>query len=170
VTSQAQETYLVTQRILAGKYPGAKRETDAKLKVTALWDRGVRTFVDLTQEGELTPYEHLLPAGAEYRRIAVRNVTSPSAEQTRQALAIIELGIWRGMVYVHCRGGCGRTGVVIGCYLVEQGVAPDKALARVHEMTRPLWSTPCPETAEQLDTVRSWTSSGRGTRRGSSTA
>ena len=30
---------------------------------------------------------------------------------------------------VHCRGGIGRTGMVIGCWLVESGVARDGAEA-----------------------------------------
>ena len=40
-------------------------------------------------------------------------------------------------VYVHCRGGVGRTGTVIGCWLVRQGYAGAAALQRVQE----LWAT-----------------------------
>lgn len=34
-------------------------------------------------------------------------------------------------VYVHCWGGLGRTGTVIGCLLVEQGWEYDQALAQI---------------------------------------
>lgn len=36
-----------------------------------------------------------------------------------------------GMVVVHCRGGLGRTGLVVARFLVEEGMAPDDAIARV---------------------------------------
>jgi protein-tyrosine phosphatase len=32
------------------------------------------------------------------------------------------------MVYVHCKGGIGRTGTVAGCYLVRHGQTPEAAL------------------------------------------
>ena len=32
-------------------------------------------------------------------------------------------------VYIHCRAGIGRTGLVAGCFLVEQGRDGERALA-----------------------------------------
>lgn len=150
------ESYWVTPHILAGKYPGAKVDRDAQSKVEALVAGGVRTFVDLTEHGELLPYAALLPEDVEHQRIAIPDVTCPSSEQVRVALESIERGSERGIVYVHCRGGCGRTGVIVGCYLSGQGVGPDEALARVHDLTRSLWHKPCPETPEQIAMVRRW--------------
>ena len=156
VEAPTDHSYWVAPRILAGKYPGAKRDVEARVKVEALVGAGVRTFVDLTEEGELLPYARFLPEGVEHHRVAVRDLSSPGAEQVRNALDLIEAGTRRGVVYVHCLGGCGRTGVVIGCYLVEQGSSPDDALARVEELTRVLWSKPCPETSDQIEMVRRW--------------
>lgn len=34
---------------------------------------GVRHFVDLTEEGELKPYSHLLPKDATYMRFPIRD-------------------------------------------------------------------------------------------------
>ncbi len=157
------ESYWVTPRVLAGKYPGAKLDRDAVSKVAALVDAGVRTFVDLTEDGELLPYARLLPRDAAHHRIAVRDVSCPSVAQVREALDLVESASDRGIVYVHCRGGCGRTGVVIGCYLIERGLRPDEALARTHELMRALWSKPCPETPEQIEMVRQWKSRRGGT-------
>jgi hypothetical protein len=39
---------------------------------------------------------------------------------------------------------------------VEHGAHPDDALKRIKEITRGLWSKPCPETAEQTAMVRQW--------------
>lgn len=153
------QVFSVTSYLFAGKYPGAQSETEASRKIDKLVRAGVRMFVDLTEEGELRPYAHLLPAGVQHRRIAVRDVSAPSVDQVREALAAIASTPDGGVAYLHCRGGCGRTGVIVGCYLVEQGLPPDEALKRVNELTRPLRDKPCPETPTQLDRVRGWPSS-----------
>lgn len=152
------DSYWVAPNVLAGKYPGAKRDGEAASKMAALVAAGVRSFIDLTEDGELLPYAHLLPTDVAHRRVPVRDVTCPSIEQLREALDEIEKARKRGAVYVHCRGGCGRTGVVIGCYLVERGADPAMALARVHQLTRALWNKQCPETSEQIQMVRTWRS------------
>lgn len=54
------------------------------------------------------------------------------------------------MVVVHCRGGLGRTGLVVARFLVEEGMAPDDAIARVRAV-RP----GAIETWEQESHVRS---------------
>lgn len=41
-----------------------------------------------------------------------------------------------GRVLIHCRGGIGRTGVVAARLLIEYGVTPDAAVARVR-LARP---------------------------------
>jgi protein-tyrosine phosphatase len=151
------ESEWVTRRLLLGKYPGARIESNARSKINALIDAGVTTFVDLTLSGELLPYAHLLPAGVAHCRVPITDVTAPSAEQVRAALDAIESATENGVVYVHCLGGCGRTGVIVGCYLVEHGSRPDEALERVQELTRGLQTKPCPETSAQRVTVRRWT-------------
>jgi protein-tyrosine phosphatase len=150
------ESYWVDERLLAGKYPGSTSHREAREKVKRLLQAGIRTFIDLTEASELLPYVYLLPPDVSHHRIAVRDVTSPSQPQVRQALDLIERGTEEGLVYLHCRGGCGRTGVILGCYFVEQGMAADAALRRVHELTRALWSSACPETWEQVELVRRW--------------
>ncbi len=62
-------------------------------------------------------------------------------------------------VYVHCLGGIGRTGTVVGCYLRRHGLADGK---NVLEMIRKLRVT-CedaerrsPETKEQRVMVVGW--------------
>jgi protein-tyrosine phosphatase len=57
-----------------------------------------------------------------------------------------------GAPFVHCWAGCGRTGVVVGCWLVRHGVAPEEALARVERTRGP----GCPQTREQRQAVLAW--------------
>ena len=50
-----------------------------------------------------------------------------------------------GRVIVHCKGGCGRSGMAALRLMIEAGEAPDAALARLRAVR------PCAvETAEQL--------------------
>src|SRR5689334_6543196 len=99
-------------------------EREARAKIARLGEAGIRAFVDLTEEGELRPYERLLPRDATYIRVPVPDVTCPERAQVEQALDAIDLGLTSGGVYVHCRGGCGRTGVILGAYLVRHGETP----------------------------------------------
>ena len=63
-------------------------------------------------------------------------------------------------VYLHCRAGIGRTGTVVACHLIEQGLAPEAALARLNEF----WQTSdrsdtwpeVPETDAQRDFIRAY--------------
>lgn len=48
-------------------------------------------------------------------------------------------------IYLHCRGGMGRTGVMAGALLIATGMSVDRALAKLYELCGPH----CPETLEQ---------------------
>jgi hypothetical protein len=155
------DSYWVDASLLAGKYPGSHVDEEAVATIRALLDAGVRTCVDLTEDGELLAYARFLPEGIRHHRVAVPDLTCPRAEQVRDVLDVIREGAGRGIVYLHCWGGCGRTGVVVGCYLVEHGAEPEAALARVGHLTSAIHHKPCPETPEQLAMVRGWPASPR---------
>jgi atypical dual specificity phosphatase len=53
-------------------------------------------------------------------------------------------------VLVHCAGGLGRTGLVVGCYLRTQGLSADSAIAEVRRIRSPL----AIETKAQEDFIR----------------
>jgi len=118
-----------------------------------LVDLGVTLFLDLTQPNELVPYESLVPDSARHVRMPVRDFTAPSEEQIVAALDLVDAELAAGgLVYVHCWAGCGRTGVVIGCWLVRHGADPSDALRLIAE-TRGLG---CPQTLEQRHAVLDW--------------
>ena len=133
-------------RLIAGRHPCAWGPETAPEEVGSLLAAGVTLFLDLTQEGELEPYAHLVPRPARHVRIPIRDFSVPSPEQLESALDEIDGELAAGgLVYVHCWAGCGRTGVVVGSWLVRHGWTPADALARIAE-TRGLG---CPQTLEQ---------------------
>ncbi len=153
------------QRILAGEYPGARDEGEAREKVRRILRAGVTCFVDLTVAGEggLRPYAALAQEEAEalgrrveHRRRPIEDLSVPTREQILAILAEIEaISAGGGVPYVHCWGGIGRTGTVVGCLLVRRGMRGEEALARIGELRR---GTPdgwrrSPETQQQVEMV-----------------
>ena len=63
-------------------------------------------------------------------------------------------------VYVHCWGGVGRTGTVVGCWLVRHGHTGDEALRQIADwwqnVEKVRWHPRSPETRQQHEYVRDW--------------
>jgi ADP-ribosyl-[dinitrogen reductase] hydrolase len=163
-------TYWVREgRLLAGEYPITADPETAREKIRRYLDAGVTFFVDLTEENELSPYGHLLDEEAAargvdvvHRRLSIRDLDVPrSRDEMARILDEIDAALALGhTVYVHCWGGIGRTGTVVGCHLVRHGLTGDEALAAIMQ----LWPTMqkshrrdrSPETAAQHAWVRGW--------------
>ena len=131
---------LVESQIQAGAYPGHPDPDQAHMRITALLDRGITVFVDLTCAGELQPYESLLHTLARERGIAVTwkrfpiaDLGTPTPAVLRAALAFLRRMTNQGRhCYLHCRGGVGRTVTVGCCYLMQtQGCSAAQAIAHV---------------------------------------
>jgi protein-tyrosine phosphatase len=122
-------------RLAAGPYPRDLAELRAA---------GIDAFVDLTEAGELPAYS---VEGVEHRRAPIRDFGTPSVEEMEAILGVLDELLAGGRtVYLHCRGGIGRTGTVLGCYLVRGGRTAEEALASIDG----------PETDEQHAFVRAW--------------
>jgi hypothetical protein len=155
--------WVVPGRVLAGEYPGAADDAAAREKLALFRQARIDCFVDLTEEGEysLRPYAAVAAAGRaiEHRRHPIRDFGCPTLHEMRAVLDAIDGAVARGEnVYVHCYGGIGRTGTVVGCYLVRHGTAPRDALeaiARWREGT-PDAHRPSPENDEQTAFVLAW--------------
>ena len=163
------ESYWVEEdRFLAGEYPGSFNPGEARRKIDAFLESGIRTFIDLTQPGELVPYEPVLKEEARlydcmtvYHRFGIQDGSIPSVQTMSIILDAIDSALQSGSpVYVHCWGGVGRTGTVVGCHLIRQGMSAQDALARLDALykTRPKdpYLRTSPETPEQFDFVRAW--------------
>jgi hypothetical protein len=137
-------------------------------------------LIDLTEPGELAhPYTlSTIRARARalglsatdvetiaYHRFPIPDRQIPTSPTTlSQITALLRAHESRGTICaVHCRGGIGRTGTIVGCWLVESGRARDgeEALGIIGRE----WCTvekrrrfPCsPETGAQWEYVRRFT-------------
>ena len=130
--------YWVEGQLLAGEYPRNKDdEAASRAKLAALTEAGVNTFIDLTQEGELSPYAQWLDAESQtYDRFPIWDVDIPdTSETTTTILDTIDAAIAKGdVVYLHCWGGVGRTGTIVGCWLARHGHPGPAALERLAEL------------------------------------
>lgn len=156
------DSYWLHEKLLAGEYPAAKDLSEAKEKVARMIEAGITSFVDLTEAGErgLRPYASLLPSTATHHRFPIPDLGVPSVPAMRQILTAMDRMMGSGeVVYVHCWGGIGRTGTVVGCYLVEHGMSGDDAIAHIAQLRdgTPDGYRHSPETRQQCAFVRSWT-------------
>lgn len=159
--------WLIEGQLLAGEYPGAPDDDEARLKLEALLAAGIRSFIDLTELADARfPYETILTEIARemgidirYERHPIRDMWIPPTDVMADILATIREEIAAGRpVYFHCWGGIGRTGTVAGCWLVGQGHSCDEALDRIRELragTPDGWMQ-SPQTDLQREFVRSW--------------
>jgi hypothetical protein len=170
----------VQPRLLAGEYPGgwARREGQARLR--KLLQARITFFLDLTERGEkdLRSYAALLYREAralgapleyeriDYRRMPIPDFDTPTAATIRHILDVLDAALAAGHhVYLHCYAGVGRTGTVVGCFLVRHGWSGQAALDQIVELRRELdpERRPSPITSEQRARIRGWADDDRAT-------
>jgi protein-tyrosine phosphatase len=104
-------------------------------------------------------YDQWLGEAARHVRTPIPDFGVPTPEQMAQTLDIIDVAIGSGhAVYVHCLGGLGRTGTVVGCYLVRHGLQGAEALNTIQLLRRgtPGAGSDSPETGLQQWMVLTW--------------
>jgi hypothetical protein len=161
-------------KLLAGCYPGAKNTKEAEAKLGGLLASGIRLIVNLMEEEEFghdgepfVPYEKTLQRKAketgtevECIRIPIPDLTSPTPALMVTILDRIDQAISQEKpVFVHCWGGKGRTGTVVGCFLARHGKAFGKeALQEIMELRKndPTSHQRSPETDSQRRMVKYW--------------
>jgi protein-tyrosine phosphatase len=163
------ESYWVHEQLVAGPYPGRRSDRDLASQLRCLLQAGVSFWLDLTESGEkdLESYEAVLRHEARsegrqvaYRRMPIHDFDIPAVTQMRQVLDVLDTAIAGGhIVYVHCYAGIGRTGTVVGCFLVRHGYSGRAALDRIMALRRNVdpKAQPSPITAEQRGMVLNWT-------------
>jgi len=165
--------WVIPGRLAAGKYPSEADPHAAEQALRRLVALGFDFLVNLTEDHEENRNDQRLHQYADdvcrYAtdadrevtcvRLPIRDVSVPTVEQMREILDAIDAAITNGrQVYVHCWGGVGRTGTVVGCYLARHGLAvgPD-ALARIGALRHTDSNTQrSPETGTQEEFILRW--------------
>lgn len=153
-------------RVLGGEFPGARDDVDKTFRrLSLLVSAGIETIIDLTDEDDwLTSYRAYLPTVAAEHGVSLtrlshpipdRGVTTP--ERYDRIMADIEQALAGGRkVFVHCWGGVGRTGTVVGIWHVHRGHSPEAALERiaVSRSGTKKGHRSSPETPVQVEAIR----------------
>ena len=168
------ESYWVLPgQFLAGGYPGLRfDEFGTRRRLTAFLNAGFDTFIDLTCQGERPPYLAILQEQARaielqvnHRRFSFPDFDVPTHEMMTAALDSIDAALAAGRkVYLHCVGGIGRTGMVVGCYFIRHGMKPAQALLHLRALyqsaAQSLLAPNSPESDEQVRFILNWKEDG----------
>lgn len=122
ISRPLRQSYPLCGHLFAGEYPGDRDEEVARRKIKHMLHFGVKHFVDLTEEGELRPYSHMLPKGTTYLRFPIPDCGVPKSLESVNRLLdkIADLQASDGYTYIHCWGGVGRTGTIAGCFYARE--------------------------------------------------
>ena len=163
--------WVVPGLLLCGAYPGAQDPDERRAKVRALVGSGVQTFISLMEEDETNyagePFEPYDNLAREFCpdvccvRHPIKDLSVPTPAEMKVILTVIDESLAaKRPVYVHCWGGVGRTGTVIGCWLLRHGHATPAnvldVLMGLRKQDRERRHRMSPETAEQQRFVKGW--------------
>jgi hypothetical protein len=165
--------WVIPGRFLAGYYPGDRNKDLMKQKMSDLLACGIQLVINLMEPDEKDheglPFLNYVPVlkrltdggpSVECHRMPIRDLDVPSPDFMVQILDWIDVAMGGDRpVYIHCWGGRGRTGTVVGCWLVRHGIAEKKTvLEKIRELRRfdskAHW--PSPEMPDQVQMVLSW--------------
>ncbi len=158
--------WVIPGRFAAGGYPGAGMPISSVIRLRSLAEAGIDCYINLTQIGELPSYLDVaekecraLGLNPEFHHFPIddRNIPDSRSQMTK-ILDVIDAALSQDKkVYLHCFAGIGRTGTVVGCWLVRHGSSGKQALEQIS-----LWRLNAylhhssPETRWQREYVLNW--------------
>lgn len=165
---------IIPGALYAGEIPSSINDDELERKIQTLYELGVTHIVNLTEVNEtnfkaipLRQYAQYAEAYYEQKgrevtclRYPIRDLDIPTITQMRTTIealnSILKEG---GCAYLHCWGGIGRTGTVLGCFLLQNEILDHTtAISYISFLKRNtnIRHRMSPETIEQCDFVRNW--------------
>lgn len=165
---------IIPGALYAGEIPSSINDDELERKIQTLYELGVTHIVNLTEVNEtnfkaipLRQYAQYAEAYYEQKgceitclRYPIRDLDIPTITQMRTTIealnSILKEG---GCAYLHCWGGIGRTGTVLGCFLLQNEILDHTtAISYISFLKRNtnIRNRMSPETIEQCDFVRYW--------------
>jgi hypothetical protein len=164
--------WIIPKKLLAGEYPRTKERITSRSRIEAMFRDGITRFIDLTTKNDnLLSYEDILNdvSGGAAKRLAfpIPDLSIPAdANKMIEILDAIDTSLCEGHgVYIHCWGGVGRTGTVVGCWLkrhfdgkiCQSYLGRSKSLDDLWKECPKSFNRPhSPETIEQKTYVDHW--------------
>jgi atypical dual specificity phosphatase len=102
-------------------------------ELTWLRQQGIELVITLTESP--LKREWLADASLLGMHVPIVDMEPPTLEQARQVISGIKKAHERGMgVSVHCYFGRGRTGTILACWFVDQGMSATQAIRHVRRL------------------------------------
>jgi protein-tyrosine phosphatase len=146
-------------------------EEETITKLNGLIRINVNVVINLMEEDEKN-YEnksfydyapHLNKHNIEPHRFPIKDLSIPTIDMMRKILSIVQDSIrQKKIVYLHCWGGVGRTGTVVGCFLLNNSLASkENVLETINYLKRTtsIDKRQSPETEEQRKFIKEWPTS-----------
>ncbi len=176
IATPTNRTYwVVNHKLLAGAYPGNADPAKHHQRLQALYEAGLRTFINLQEENEtnnksepFVRYDNGLRQLARdqndfitHLRFPIPDGGIPTIDRMRTILDAIDLSLASGRpVYVHCFGGMGRTGTTVCCWLLRHNLAQRdgviETLTQLRQADKDRADWKAPENADQESFVLNW--------------
>jgi ribA/ribD-fused uncharacterized protein len=122
-------SYFVPESSLFGGFP-------KQAQVDELISLGVRYFIDLTFPEEVNT-KYVLPENCFYINYSIpdRGIPISVSKFTSLVLFVYDTISNGNKVYIHCKGGHGRSGILVAAliYLLNPGISSEEALKRTSE-------------------------------------
>lgn len=121
-----------------------ERDLDLDIGVIRAWGAAaVVTLMDMREHDELNVLdlpEKVWGAEMEWIHLPIADQHAPDAVFLRRwktfGSRIVSTLANGDRVFIHCKGGLGRTGTIAACLLIESGMKPAEAIASVRRVRR----------------------------------
>jgi protein-tyrosine phosphatase len=163
--------WVLPNRFIVGEIPASMNEKQTVAKLNGLIRINVNVVINLMEEDEKN-YEnksfydygpYLNKHNIETHRFPIKDLSIPTIDMMRKILSIVQDSIrQKKIVYLHCWGGVGRTGTVVGCFLLNNSLASkENVLETINYLKRTtsIDKRQSPETEEQRKFIKEWPTS-----------
>lgn len=124
-------SYIIDEKIAGSAHPGAGAQLAERL--AQLRDLGFRAILTVCEY----PLEDSMLREFEFEglHLDVEDFSAPTMEQIERAVDFLKrYSEGESRVLVHCFGGYGRTGTILACYLVSEGMSAEDAIQEVRRL------------------------------------